>query len=150
MPRRLAPVLLGGAALASLAAFGWQATAHFGSAKPAKVASLAPAAPPAPRNVQIEVSRGETFEAAVRRAGLAADDAREVANTLAKAVTFNIFDDLKAGQKLQVAVISPRDERGPVRLIGLSMRTGPATTLQLSRSFAAVVFGVAPWLCPGR
>jgi murein DD-endopeptidase MepM/ murein hydrolase activator NlpD len=135
LPKRLAPVLLGGAAVMSLAAFGWQASTHFGSAKPKAVVAQAPASPPAPRNVQIEVSRGETFEAAVRRAGLAADEAREVANTLAKAVTFNIFDDLKAGQKLQVAVISPRDERGPVRLIGLSMKTGPATTLQLSRSF---------------
>jgi hypothetical protein len=57
--------------------------------------------------VQIEVSRGETFEGAVRRAGLAADEAREVAETVAKAVTFNIFDDLKAGQKLQVAVAAP-------------------------------------------
>ena len=32
-------------------------------------------------------------------------------------------------------MISPRDERGPVRLIGLSMKTSPVTTLQLSRTF---------------
>jgi murein DD-endopeptidase MepM/ murein hydrolase activator NlpD len=134
--KRYAPYLLGGAAAVSVIAFGWQANTDFHADRKAKppIAAVAEA-PPAPRDVLIEVSRGETFEGAVRRAGVAADEAREVANTLAKAVTFNIFDDLKAGQKLRIAVQAPRDQRGPVRLIGLSMQTDPATTLKLSRSF---------------
>jgi murein DD-endopeptidase MepM/ murein hydrolase activator NlpD len=135
---RSAPFLLGGAAAASILALGWHAVAHLSvhaNAVPQPAPAQAQAAGPAPRNVLIEVSRGETFEGAVRRAGVAADEAREVANTVAKAVTFNIFDDLKAGQKLQIAVQAPRDQRGPVRLIGLSMQTDPATTIKLSRTF---------------
>jgi murein DD-endopeptidase MepM/ murein hydrolase activator NlpD len=135
---RLAPVLLGGAAAVSVLAIGWQATAsRFFAPKPAPVAvaqNTQPGLAP-PKAVMIEVSRGETFEGAVRRAGLAADEAREVVDTLAKAVTFDIFDDLKAGQKMQLAVAAPRDERGPVKLIGLSMKTSPVHTLTLSRSF---------------
>lgn len=133
--RRLTPVLLGAAAVVSVATFAWQANTHINRLKLRPVAVVTALAPAPPRNILIEVSRGETFEGAVRRAGLAADEAREVAETVAKAVTFNIFDDLKAGQKLQLAVASPRDLRGPVRLIGLSMKTGPATTITLSRSF---------------
>jgi murein DD-endopeptidase MepM/ murein hydrolase activator NlpD len=134
---RLAPVLLGGAAAVAVLAVGWQATASRFLSKPAPVQVAQSALPglAPPKAVMIEVSRGETFEGAVRRAGLAADEAREVVDTLAKAVTFDIFDDLKAGQQLQLAVAAPRDERGPVRLIGLSMKTSPVNTLTLSRSF---------------
>jgi murein DD-endopeptidase MepM/ murein hydrolase activator NlpD len=135
---RLAPVLLGGAAAVAVLAVGWHTTANRfmpGKAAPAAVAQNAQPGLPPSKQVMIEVSRGETFEGAVRRAGLAADEAREVVDTLAKAVTFNIFDDLKAGQQLQLAVAAPRDERGPVKLIGLSMKTSPVNTLTLSRSF---------------
>lgn len=147
---RLAPTLLIGAAGVAALAAGWQfGVGHARHEAPAAAAqadisqlqhkafAAAEAQPGlAPgKSLMIEVNRGETFESAVRRAGVAADEAREVVNTLAKAVTFNIFDDLKAGQKLQVAVAAPRDRRGPVRLIGLSMKTGPASTLTLSRSF---------------
>lgn len=85
-----------------------------------------------PENVPVEVRRGETFEAAVRRAGVSDSEAREVVKALGSA-----FDtvNIKAGLAFDAAIARPRDQRGPVRLVGLSMRTGPATALTLSRTF---------------
>jgi len=86
----------------------------------------------APVDIPVKIQRGETFEAAVRRVGVAPADARQVVGALAKAFdTINI----KAGMAFDAAVAQPRDRHGPVRLIGLSMRTGPATAITLSRSF---------------
>ncbi|HEY2661965.1 MAG TPA: M23 family metallopeptidase [Caulobacteraceae bacterium] len=85
-----------------------------------------------PVNVPVKVQSGETLEAAVRRAGVAPADARQAVDALGKA-----FDtvNIKAGLAFNAAIAQPRDRRGPVRLIGLSMRTGPATAITLSRSF---------------
>jgi murein DD-endopeptidase MepM/ murein hydrolase activator NlpD len=85
-----------------------------------------------PENIALKIQRGETFEAAVRRAGVSEAEAREVVKTLGSA-----FDtvNIKAGLAFDAAIARPRDQRGPVRLIGLSMRTGPATALTLSRTF---------------
>jgi murein DD-endopeptidase MepM/ murein hydrolase activator NlpD len=86
----------------------------------------------APVNVPVKVQPGETLEAAVRRVGVAPNDAHQVVTALAKAIdTVNI----KAGMAFNAAIARPRDQRGAVRLIGLSMRTGPATAITLSRTF---------------
>jgi murein DD-endopeptidase MepM/ murein hydrolase activator NlpD len=150
---RIAPrVLLGVAAVAAIA-LGWELAAHI-------PLGSAPAKPAAPKaldaatltelqteaftqssaqpgfttavNVPVKVQPGETFEAAMRRVGLAPNDARQVVAALAQAIdTVNI----KAGLAFDAAIARPRDPRGPVRLIGLSMRTGPATAITLSRTF---------------
>ncbi|MCR5874829.1 peptidoglycan DD-metalloendopeptidase family protein [Phenylobacterium sp. J426] len=85
-----------------------------------------------PENVPLKVLRGETLEQAVQRAGVAPEEARQAVAALAEAMdTVHI----KAGMAFDAAIAKPRAERGPARLIGLSMRTGPASALTLSRSF---------------
>lgn len=88
---------------------------------------LAPA-----ENVEVKILPGETFEAAVRRIGVGPDDARAAVGLLAGA--FDVVN-IRAGLAFQAAVASPREERGPVRLVGLSMRTGPASAVTISRTF---------------
>lgn len=85
-----------------------------------------------PENVPLKVLRGETLEEAVQRAGVAPEEARQAVAALGQAMdTVHI----KAGMAFDAAIARPRAERGPARLIGLSMRTGPATAITLSRSF---------------
>lgn len=146
---RLAPrvfvVMAGFAALV----FGWRLTAaeaHLPGAgllplDPAAVAELQhqafaeaeaqPGLAPA-QNINIKINSGETFEGAVRRIGVAPEEAREVVRLLAQA-----FDTvhINAGLNFTAAVARPRDERGPVRLVGLSLRSGDASTITLSRTF---------------
>jgi murein DD-endopeptidase MepM/ murein hydrolase activator NlpD len=95
-------------------------------------AANAPAGLTAPEAVNVQIRRGETFEQAVRRTGVAPEEASAVAATVA-----NAFDlaDLRAGLKFETAIAKPRDGRGDARLIGLTMRTGPASQLTVSRSF---------------
>ncbi len=95
-------------------------------------AANAPAGLTAPEAVPVQIRRGETFEQAVRRTGVATAEASAVAATVA-----NAFDlaDLRAGLKFETAIARPRDGRGDARLIGLTMRTGPASQLTVSRSF---------------
>lgn len=91
-----------------------------------------PAGLTAPEAVPVQIRRGETFEQAVRRTGVAAEEASAVAATIA-----NAFDltELRAGLRFETAIAKPRDGRGDARLIGLTMRTGPASQLTVSRSF---------------
>jgi murein DD-endopeptidase MepM/ murein hydrolase activator NlpD len=85
-----------------------------------------------PELIPLSILPGETFEAAVSRAGVNRDDARAAVETLSKAMdTVNI----KAGLAFDAAIARPRGERGPARLVGLSLRTGPASALTLSRTF---------------
>ena len=86
----------------------------------------------APEAVNVQIRKGETFEQAVRRTGIAEADAHAVAETIS-----NAFDlaDLRAGLKFETAIAKPRNGRGDARLIGLTMRTGPASQLTVSRSF---------------
>ena len=95
-------------------------------------AANAPDGMTAPEAVLVQIRRGETFEQAVRRTGVAPEEASAVAATVA-----NAFDlaDLRAGLKFETAIAKPRDGRGDARLIGLTMRTGPASQLTVSRSF---------------
>jgi murein DD-endopeptidase MepM/ murein hydrolase activator NlpD len=85
-----------------------------------------------PELIPLSILPGETFEAAVSRAGVGRDDARAAVETLSKAMdTVNI----RAGLAFDAAIARPRGERGPARLVGLSLRTGPASALTLSRTF---------------
>ncbi|WP_292133394.1 M23 family metallopeptidase [Brevundimonas sp.] len=95
-------------------------------------AAGSPAGLTAPEAVPVQIRRGETFEQAVRRTGVAAEEASAVAATIA-----NAFDltELRAGLRFETAIAKPRDGRGDARLIGLTMRTGPASQLTVSRSF---------------
>ena len=92
----------------------------------------APAGLTAPEAIPVEIRRGETFEQAVRRTGIAPEEARAVAETIS-----NAFDlsDARAGLRFETAISRPRGGRGDARLIGLTMRTGPASQLTVSRSF---------------
>jgi murein DD-endopeptidase MepM/ murein hydrolase activator NlpD len=85
-----------------------------------------------PERVPVELQAGETLEGAVVRAGVAPDEARAAVQTLAEAMD---TVHLKAGMAFDAAVARPRGQRGPARLIGLSLRTGPASAITLSRTF---------------
>jgi murein DD-endopeptidase MepM/ murein hydrolase activator NlpD len=86
-----------------------------------------------PQSIPVKVRPGETLENAVLRTGIAPNDAHQVVAALQGAIdTVNI----KAGMAFEAAVAERRSGRsGPARLIGLSMRTGPSSTLTVSRTF---------------
>jgi murein DD-endopeptidase MepM/ murein hydrolase activator NlpD len=90
-----------------------------------------------PENIAVKVRPGETLLGAVQRAGVAPEDAQAVVATLQGAIdTVNI----KAGMAFEAAIAQRRSGRGgigggPARLIGLSMRTSPNSTLTVSRTF---------------
>jgi murein DD-endopeptidase MepM/ murein hydrolase activator NlpD len=86
----------------------------------------------APEAIPVQIRRGETFEQAVRRTGIGAEEASAVAATIASAFDLK---DLRAGLRFETAISRPRAGRGDARLIGLTMRTGPASQLTVSRSF---------------
>ena len=92
----------------------------------------APAGMSQPEAVPVQVRPGETFEQAVARTGVGADEARDVVRTLASA--YDVVN-IRAGLRFDTAISRPRVGRGDARLIGLTMRTGPATQLTVSRSF---------------
>lgn len=144
---RIAPrALAGGMALIALFA-AWKLTDT--TALPSALPQLAPEAVAAlqhdaftqaeaqpgyarPENVPVKVQRGETLEQAVERAGIAPEEARQAVAALGQHMdTVHI----KAGMAFDAAVARPRADRGHARLIGLSLRTGPASALTLSRSF---------------
>ncbi|MCY1648932.1 peptidoglycan DD-metalloendopeptidase family protein [Caulobacter sp. SL161] len=127
---------------------GWKLTANDAAAPLAK-APLDPAALVAlqhiafasaeaqpgferPENIEVKVRPGETLQGAVLRTGVAPEEARQVVATLQGAIdTVNI----KAGMAFEAAVAQRRSQRGPARLVGLSMRTSPSSTLTVSRTF---------------
>ena len=85
-----------------------------------------------PENIAVKVRPGETLQGAVQRAGVAPEEAQQVVAALQGAIdTVNI----KAGMAFEAAVAQRRSQRGPARLIGLSMRTSPNSTLTVSRTF---------------
>ncbi|HVL42445.1 MAG TPA: M23 family peptidase, partial [Brevundimonas sp.] len=91
-----------------------------------------PAGLTTPEAIPVQIRRGETFEQAVRRTGIAPEEASAVAATLSNAMDVT---SMRAGQRFETAISQPRGGRGNPRLIGLTMRTGPATQLTVSRSF---------------
>jgi murein DD-endopeptidase MepM/ murein hydrolase activator NlpD len=85
-----------------------------------------------PLNVPVKILPGETFTAAVQRAGVTAAEAQAAVTMLGQAMdTVNI----KAGLAFDAAIARPVGDQGPAKLLGLSMRTGPATAITLSRTF---------------
>jgi murein DD-endopeptidase MepM/ murein hydrolase activator NlpD len=86
----------------------------------------------APVSMMINVRPGESFESAVRRTGVGKDEAQQAVAMLGKA-----FDtvNIKAGMVFQAAVAKPLGAEGSAKLVGLSMRVGPATAVTLSRAF---------------
>jgi len=146
LPIRLAPALTGGAVAICAVAIGWQVAAHLD--KPEKVA-LAPEAVAAlqhaafaqaeaqpgyarPQNIAVQVRSGETLERAVERAGVTAEEARQAVDALGRSMdTIHI----KAGMAFDAAIAQPHGGDRPARLVGLSLRTGPASALTLSRTF---------------
>jgi murein DD-endopeptidase MepM/ murein hydrolase activator NlpD len=145
-PMRIAPHMLTAVAAISVALFAGRAyqpaqaeevpplTASQIAALEAEAFAAAgsPAGLTAPEAVPVQIRRGETFEQAVRRTGIGADEARAVAATIASAFDLK---DMRAGLRFETAVSKPRGGLGDARLIGLTMRTGPASQLTVSRSF---------------
>lgn len=143
---RLRPGLTAGAVAICAVAVGWQVAARLDTPT---AAALAPEAVAAlqhaaftqaearpgygrPQNVAVEVRPGETLERAVQRAGVGPEEARQAVATLARAMdTIHI----KAGLAFDAAIARPHGDDRPARLIGLSLRTGPATAVTVSRTF---------------
>lgn len=95
-------------------------------------AAGAPAGLTAPEAIPVQIRRGETFEQAVRRTGIAAEEASAVAATLSSAMDMSA---IRAGLRFETAIAKPRGGRGDPRLIGLTLRTGPASQVTVSRTF---------------
>ena len=149
-PTRYGPVILGAAAVALSALAGAGVSAFINHSPAKKIAAAKSAASikalehqafaeaaarpglAAAETVPVQVRRGETLEGAVQRAGVGAEEARLIVRTLAGA-----FDtvNIKAGLAFQAAIAKPRNRQGPAQLVGLSMKTGPASTITLSRTF---------------
>jgi murein DD-endopeptidase MepM/ murein hydrolase activator NlpD len=143
---RLAPKLFVGISFFAVLALGWKMTAG-------EEATIAPPMDPAAfaalqhlafaqaetlpgfsrgESIPVEVRPGETLEAAVLRSGVGADEAHQVVRVLSGVMdTVNI----RAGMDFIASVARPSNRRGPARLIGLSMRTGQASTITVSRTF---------------
>jgi len=96
-------------------------------------AASAPEGLEAPEMVPVEIRSGETFEQAVARTGVDINEARAVTRRLAE----ENFDtaNIRAGFRFQTAVSRPTSGRGAARLIGLTVRTDPATQLTVTRNF---------------
>ncbi len=92
----------------------------------------APAGLTAPEAIPVQIRRGETFEEAVQRTGISDAEAQAVAATVSNAYDVS---QMQAGLRFETAIARPRGGRGDARLIGLTMRTGPASQLTVSRSF---------------
>lgn len=91
-----------------------------------------PAGLTAPEAIPVQIRRGETFEQAVRRTGIAPEEASAVAATLSSAMDMSA---IRAGLRFETAIAKPRGGRGDPRLIGLTLRTGPASQVTVSRTF---------------
>ncbi|MDO1559418.1 peptidoglycan DD-metalloendopeptidase family protein [Brevundimonas sp. 2R-24] len=145
-PIRFAPHLFTAVAAVLVAGLAWRINqpASANEAPPltaAQVAALesqalsaaaAPAGMTQPEPIEVRVRPGETFEQAVARTGIDPEEARAVTRTLASA--YDVVN-IRAGLTFDTAISRPRTGRGAARLVGLTMRTGPATQLTVSRSF---------------
>jgi len=114
---------------------GWKLTGETSAPKtpPLAVADLGPAKPAfIQQTIPVEVKRGETMQEAVERTGIGEDEARHVVDLMAQ--TFDIAH-IRAGLAFQAAVLAPRDTRGGVKLISLTMPASAAKTITISRTF---------------
>ncbi|MBA3050303.1 peptidoglycan DD-metalloendopeptidase family protein [Brevundimonas sp.] len=145
-PARLAPHLLTVAAAMAVALLSGRveqpvrAEADI-TLSPAQVAALeakalaaasAPAGLTTPETVPVKIRSGETFEQAVQRTGIGAGETRTLIDTLAGSVDVR---NLRPGQRFETAISRHRAPRSDRHLIGLTLRTGPASQLTVSRSF---------------
>lgn len=89
----------------------------------------------APQVVDVEIQSGETFVGALTRQGVSAGDAQDVVDLLGR--TYDTVK-IRAGLRFQAAIAHAADG-DEARLIGLSMRTGPATQLTIARSYDGVL-----------
>ena len=149
-PRRPAAIRLGpplAAAFGGLTAavLGWQVLHHDtapgrAAIDPASIAALQKQALTQARlqaslspsiNMIIKVAPGETLEAAVRRTGVGKDEAQQAVSVLGKA-----FDtvNIKAGLAFEANIAKPFGQQGAAKLVGLSLRTGPAVQVSVSRA----------------
>ena len=143
-PVRYAPRLLICAAGFAALAVSWRLTVKeptgLDEHQPGRLAIASePAALPRPQSslerfeqVAMKVLPGETLKQSLLRLGLAPVEADQAVHVMS--ATFDTIN-IKAGLAFQAAVARPLDHRGPVRLVGLSLRTGPATAISLSRTF---------------
>ena len=146
-PVRISPHLFTVCAAVAVAALVWrvyqplETSAQAAGLTPVQLAQLesqayaAASAPDGltnPEIVPVEVRTGETLEQAVQRTGVDANEARAVVRSLAEG--FDVVN-IRAGLRFETAVARPRSGRGAARLIGLTLRTGPATQLTVSRNF---------------
>ena len=94
--------------------------------------AASPAGMEAPEAIPVQIRRGESFIDALKRAGIDGEEAKAVARSIA-----SIFDlsKITSGLRFETAISKPRIGRGDARLIGLTMRTGPASQLTVSRTF---------------
>ena len=146
-PLRFAPHVLTGVAALTVGAILIRVFAHPGAAAahtasqrgldPTTVAALeakafasASARPgmSLPESVRVTLRSGETVEQAVRRLGVSSEDA-SAASAMFKSA------GVKVANAIEAAITRPRQGRGSAQLVGLTMRTGPATSFALSRSF---------------
>jgi len=81
-----------------------------------------------PESVPVRVRGGESLEDAVQRLGVSEAEARAAAKTLARAGVAN-------APSFQAAIATSRSGRGTPRLIGLTLRNGPASTMMVARTF---------------
>ena len=146
-PVRVSPHLFTVCAAVAVAALVWrvyqplETSAQAAGLTPVQLAQLesqayaAASAPDGltnPEIIPVEVRSGETLEQAVQRTGIDANEARAVVRSLAEG--FDVVN-IRAGLRFDTAVARPRSGRGAARLIGLTLRTGPATQLTVSRNF---------------
>lgn len=151
--RRFGPGVGAGAVGVLALSLGWGLAAHLFAPKaaapldPAAVSALQHAAFTraetrtgfsAPQSVPVKLLRGETLQEAVERAGVGPAEAKLAVDMLGKGMdTVHI----KAGMLIDAAIARPRAAlssvpgRSEAKLIGLSLRTGPASAITLSRSF---------------
>ncbi len=83
-------------------------------------------------SVDVEIMPGETTLAAVSRLAVDPEDAEQAVALLGQSFD---TDKIRAGMRFQAAVADPLEPGGFPRLVGLSMRTGPATQVVISRSY---------------
>lgn len=147
-PVRVSPHLFTVCAAVAVAALTWrvyqpmEAAAQTAGFSPAQLASLearafadasAPDGLQTPELIPVEVRSGETLIQAVARTGVDPNEAAAVVRSLAE----RNFDtvNIRAGLRFETAISRPRSGRGAARLIGLTLRTGPATQLTVTRNF---------------
>jgi murein DD-endopeptidase MepM/ murein hydrolase activator NlpD len=83
-------------------------------------------------SIDIQVQSGETMERAIRRAGVAPEEAKAASDALSGAFDPN---HLKAGLSFKASVARDLSDPGLAKLVGLSLRLSPSSVVTLSRAY---------------